>query len=84
MGSAPESPMWRGTDAYEAYMGRWSRPMARAFVDWFATPKGARWLDVGCGTGALTEAVLAGADPIGKGQCAQSDARGRLELISRN
>ncbi|MFE9955210.1 hypothetical protein [Micromonospora sp. NPDC005299] len=28
-----------------------------------ALPPGLRWLDVGCGTGALTATVLAGADP---------------------
>ncbi|MBA3742416.1 MAG: class I SAM-dependent methyltransferase [Sporichthya sp.] len=44
-------------------MGRWSRPVAAEFVRWLEVPAGGRWLDVGCGTGALTEIVLAGADP---------------------
>ena len=56
--------VWRATDAYEAYVGRWSRPLAEAFLAWFAAPAAGRWLDVGCGTGALTEAVLNATDPI--------------------
>ncbi|GAA1365792.1 class I SAM-dependent methyltransferase [Catellatospora chokoriensis] len=50
-------------DAYEAYVGRWSRPVAQAFLRRLAVPAGREWLDVGCGTGALTETVLAMADP---------------------
>ncbi|WP_078909973.1 class I SAM-dependent methyltransferase [Streptomyces sp. NRRL S-87] len=49
--------MWAAGDAYERYMGRWSRPVARAFVEWLGAGEGLRWLDVGCGTGALTAAV---------------------------
>jgi SAM-dependent methyltransferase len=54
---------WNAGDAYEPYVGRWSRLIAAEFVDWLAAPEGARWLDVGCGTGALTEAILRGAAP---------------------
>jgi SAM-dependent methyltransferase len=56
--------VFRDTDAYEAYVGRWSRPLAEAFLAWFAVPTAGRWLDVGCGTGAVTEAVLDATDPI--------------------
>ena len=59
-----EHYVWRATDAYEAYMGRRSRPLAGAFLAWFAVPMASRWVDVGCGTGALTEAILAATDPI--------------------
>jgi SAM-dependent methyltransferase len=55
--------VWAIGDAYEAYIGRWSRLVAAEFVRWLSVPPGARWLDVGCGTGALTTAVLASADP---------------------
>jgi SAM-dependent methyltransferase len=55
--------LWAGGDAYEAYVGRWSRPVAALFVPWLAVPPGRRWLDVGCGTGALTGTVLATAAP---------------------
>lgn len=52
------SDVWVSGDAYEPYVGRWSRAVARRFLAWLAVPAGSRWLDVGCGTGALTEAVL--------------------------
>jgi SAM-dependent methyltransferase len=59
--------MWTAGDAYEAYVGRWSRTVAVEFVRWLGMPAGRRWLDVGCGTGALTAAVpdghVVGVDP---------------------
>lgn len=54
---------WRDGEAYEAYVGRWSRPTARAFVDWLELPAGSSWIDLGCGTGALARAILERADP---------------------
>lgn len=54
---------WSAGDAYEPYVGRWSRLVAAEFVDWLAVAEGARWLDVGCGTGALTRTVLDRAAP---------------------
>lgn len=56
--------VWAQAEGYEAYMGRWSRPLAAAFVRWLGLPHRLRWLDVGCGTGALTAAVLAEAGPV--------------------
>jgi SAM-dependent methyltransferase len=50
---------WLTGDAYEAYMGRWSRPLARAFVEWLQPRSSANWLEVGCGTGALTSTICA-------------------------
>jgi trans-aconitate methyltransferase len=56
---------WADAARYEAYIGRWSRPVARQFVGELAVAPGRRWLDVGCGTGALTATVLELADPVG-------------------
>jgi SAM-dependent methyltransferase len=44
-------------------VGRWSRPIARQFVRWLAVAPGSAWLDVGCGTGALTQGILDEASP---------------------
>jgi SAM-dependent methyltransferase len=55
--------VWAAGDTYEAYIGRWSRLVAAEFVRRLDLPGGLRWLDVGCGTGALTAAVLAAAEP---------------------
>lgn len=49
---------WGASAPYERYVGRWSRLVARAFLDWLAIPPGSRWADVGCGTGALVEAIV--------------------------
>lgn len=38
-------------------MGRWSEAVAGLFIDWLGAPHGWRWLDVGCGTGALTALI---------------------------
>lgn len=45
-------------EAYEPLTGRWSRMVAPRFLDWLDAGKNGRWLDVGCGTGALIQAVL--------------------------
>ncbi|WP_376794017.1 class I SAM-dependent methyltransferase [Thermogemmatispora sp.] len=61
-GRGPEE-RWSAATAYEPYVGRWSRLVAQEFVGWLGQPRGLRWLDVGCGTGALSAAVLALAAP---------------------
>jgi len=55
---------WHAGDAYEAYMGRWSRRLAAAFIDWLGPPGSANWLEVGSGTGALTSAIVDRCDPV--------------------
>ena len=54
---------WNQGDAYERFMGRWSRRVAPLFLDWLSPQPGLRWADVGCGTGALSRAILAQASP---------------------
>jgi hypothetical protein len=39
--------------AYERMMGAWSRLAGEIFLDWLAPPPGLRWIDIGCGSGAL-------------------------------
>jgi SAM-dependent methyltransferase len=52
------SDNWEGGSSYEQYIGRWSRRIAPLFLSWLRIPPGRRWLDLGCGTGALCAAIL--------------------------
>jgi SAM-dependent methyltransferase len=54
---------WASGAAYESFMGRWSRRIGLAFVEWLAPDPGGRWLELGSGTGALTEQILRRTDP---------------------
>lgn len=49
---------WTSGSAYESYVGRWSRLVATAFLDWLAVSPGSSWLEVGCGTGVLTDEIV--------------------------
>lgn len=54
---------WAAGSTYEEFMGRWSRALAPQFVSWLQVPDDAHWLDVGCGTGGLTDAICKNAEP---------------------
>jgi SAM-dependent methyltransferase len=54
---------WAAGSGYEEFMGRWSRRLAQRFVSWLQVPRGVHWLDVGCGTGSLAQAISSLADP---------------------
>ncbi len=56
---------WQSGDPYEYYMGRWSKLVAEKFVDWLSVQSGLQWLDVGCGSGALSEAIVTRHEPSG-------------------
>src|SRR5690348_9585832 len=82
-------PAFDDADAYERYMGRWSRAIGEKFVAWLAPPRNASWLDIGCGTGAFSTLVaqhcapktLSGIDPsaaqiaFARGQLPKADLR---------
>jgi SAM-dependent methyltransferase len=49
---------WNHGDSCERYAGRWSRQVAPGFLSWLRIALGRRWLDGGCGTGALCAGIL--------------------------
>lgn len=77
---------WDGGDAYELFMGRWSHEVATVFVGELAKPDGLKWLDVGCGTGALLNVIatqaspsaISGVDPSPEFLATAADRLGRL------
>lgn len=85
---------WASGDAYDGYIGRWSRLVAPEFIDWLALPERLDWLDVGCGTGVLTRAILerfaprsvVGVDPsapfLEHARASTADDRVRFEIGS--
>jgi len=60
---------WNAGDTYDDFMGRWSRPLAGAFIEWVGLPEGGHWLDVGTGTGALAAAICRLARPASVVAC---------------
>jgi len=55
---------WTSDQAYEPYVGRWSRLVAPRFLRWLPAGPPSAWCDVGCGTGALAQAILTTRDPV--------------------
>ncbi len=54
---------WEAGDSYEAYMGRWSRQVAPRFLDWLGATEDLDWLEIGCGSGALSATILDRCNP---------------------
>ena len=52
------SNMWTGVEAYEQLMGRWSRLLVPDLIDFACVENGHRVLDIGCGTGSLSQGLL--------------------------
>ena len=85
---------WSAGRSYDHYMGRWSRAVASLFVAWLDQPGGLDWVDVGCGTGALSATVIAdgaprsvvGIDPsegfVQHARDAVADTRARFEVAT--
>ena len=89
MNHKPVSDTWERGNPYEQYVGRWSRQVAPRFLAWLHLPAGQRWLDVGCGTGALCAAIVdrchaasvTGVEPSdGFRQAAQENLAGQVAL----
>jgi ubiquinone/menaquinone biosynthesis C-methylase UbiE len=57
-------------EAYDRYMGRWSRRLAPPLADLAGVERGMRVLDVGCGPGSLTEHL---AERVGAAQVHAAD-----------
>lgn len=53
-----QADSWESGNSYEFFMGRWSRPVAQKFLEWLSRPESQRWIEVGCGTGVLSSAIL--------------------------
>jgi ubiquinone/menaquinone biosynthesis C-methylase UbiE len=60
---AESTIVFDAADDYERFMGAWSRAIGERFLAWLDAPRDARWLDVGCGTGAFSESILRHAAP---------------------
>ena len=71
---SPADDRWAAGDAYETFMGRWSRRLADSFVRWLEVDPGLTWLDVGCGTGALASTICRVAGPTAVVACDPSVA----------
>lgn len=83
---------WGSGGPYEQYVGRWSRKIAKEFLAWLGVSPGQTWSDVGCGTGALVDMILAECEPqsimaidksdgfIAEARSRISDARVRFEI----
>lgn len=64
MAQSSEFDAWSAGQSYEHYMGRWSRKIAAEFLTWLEPPRNVGWLEIGCGTGALTDAILTKCAPL--------------------
>ncbi len=73
---------WERGSPYERYVGRWSRQVAPEFLSWLNLRAGLRWLDVGCGTGALSAAIADRCAPVSL--AAVEPADGFREAASTN
>ena len=69
-------------EAYDAFMGRYSRPLALLFADAAGVEPGMTALDVGCGPGALTGVLIhrLGAEAIPFGDACVDRALAQLVL----
>jgi len=53
-----QAGFYADADAYDRTSARWTEQLARELVPWLGIRRDARWLDVGCGTGAVSDAIM--------------------------
>jgi SAM-dependent methyltransferase len=82
MNTRTVSDTWERGSPYEQYIGRWSRKLAPLFLAWLGPSAGKTWADVGCGTGALSAAILDRCAPAALVGIEPSD--GFLKLAAHN
>jgi SAM-dependent methyltransferase len=80
---------WDNIQGYEMYVGRWSRALSLDFVHWLNACAALKWMEIGCGTGALTQAIAETYDPssllaLDKSEAYLTKARenGKLSKVS--
>lgn len=67
-------------DAYDRYMGAWSRQLSPQLIKFAGVRSGQRVLDVGCGPGALTAELL---DVVGDGSVSAVDPSESFVVAAR-
>ncbi|MBT5912481.1 class I SAM-dependent methyltransferase [Rhodospirillaceae bacterium] len=55
---------FNNASGYDRMMGVWSQSVGDVFLNWLNFNQGDRWLDIGCGTGALTEQIVNRCSPL--------------------
>lgn len=77
---------WASSDSYEYFMGRWSRLVAKSFINWLSPAIGLKWLDIGCGPGVLGDAIIKNCEPAELTAIDQSEAfvNAAKEQLGRN
>lgn len=73
---------WQAGESYDLYMGRWSRRIAPRFLEWLKPSHHLDWVEVGCGTGALSAAIISACNP--KSLLSIDPSEGFLAQAGRN
>jgi ubiquinone/menaquinone biosynthesis C-methylase UbiE len=82
MGETSRHDAWQAGESYDLYMGRWSRRVAPRFLEWLDPADGLDWVEVGCGTGALSAAIVSACNP--KSLLSIDQSKGFLAQAGKN